>query len=935
MKKLISCLLLLCMLLSMGWTGAAAAADTSISIIASAEERAIGEDVTFTFFLNNPGKRAIEGVKFSVVASAGFRFRSAEISGTVSDGFLYSDYSGDTFNAVIGNNMTGTSIELFSATFTVAANTPAGAVLPVSVDRSKEVLIFMTVQNGTTWSSVDLTCDVTGAYADVTVPLCSGGHTMDGGTVVKQPSCTQPGLKSFICTSCGYRKTETISPDGHTEGETVRENVRPATCTEEGSYDEVCSCASCGEEIRRKTVTVCALGHEWGDWEIIEQATEEQAGLKRRTCLHDETHIEEKEIPPLTHQHTAVRLEEKPASCTEPGMAAHWECSGCGTLLADESGETEVSEKDLLLPAAGHLAGEAEEQVTAEPTCTGSGARSISSRCTVCGVVCETTAETVPASGHVPGTPVMENTVPATAEQTGRHDEAVYCTVCEAEFFRETVSDPANVPVITGHPSDAAVLAGKKASFSVSMTGNAISYQWQESRDGGNTWTSSSAGGSQTDSISFTATAAHAGRMYRCLASNANPYGPVISGAATLTVQGALITGQPRDTAVEEGDRATFAVTATGTALAYQWQVSMDDGKTWADCTETGCDTNTLTLLPRASASGWRYRCRITGSGLTAVSDAALLTVTVPKNRPLFKSQNLVLSGQIGVNFYMDLSSLSTSARKGSYMTFAVGSAAAVKVPFDSGKKNSKGYYGFTCYVKSIQMADTITAEFHYGSGKTVAREYSVSRYIEAVNQNAVSYDASTLTMVRSIADYGHYAQMYLAEVNGWIVGEDYKEMSLHFTNNYNYANILSKVQANAFVKAIDGTNVTKATYKLHLDSETTVDVLLTTKNGAVPANVTLTIHEEETGGETTKAVTPVKQDDGRYLIRISGIAAHSLGDMYTITGTAGKTFTVQVSALSYVRSVLNAGGSTAAAKNGMSSLYAYYASTLAYREAH
>ena len=88
-------------------------------------------------------------------------------------------------------------------------------------------------------------------------------------------------------------------------------------------------------------------------------------------------------------------------------------------------------------------------------------------------------------------------------------------------------------------------------------------------------------------------------------------------------------------------------------------------------------------------------------------------------------------------------------------------------------------------------------------------------------------------------------------------------------------------------------------------------------------------------GGETTKAVTPVKQDDGRYLIRISGIAAHSLGDMYTITGTAGKTFTVQVSALSYVRSVLNAGGSTAAAKNGMSSLYAYYASTLAYREAH
>jgi hypothetical protein len=54
---------------------------------------------------------------------------------------------------------------------------------------------------------------------------------------------------------------------------------------------------------------------------------------------------------------------------------------------------------------------------------------------------------------------------------------------------------------------------------------------------------------------------------------------------------------------------------------------------------------------------------------------------------------------------------------------------------------------------------------------------------------------------------------------------------------------------------------------------------------------------------------------------------------MIAITGTAGKTFTVRVSALSYVRSVLNNFYATTAAKNCLASLYMYYADTMAYRE--
>ncbi len=395
------------------------------------------------------------------------------------------------------------------------------------------------------------------------------------------------------------------------------------------------------------------------------------------------------------------------------------------------------------------------------------------------------------------------------------------------------------------------------------------------------------------------------------------------------------ITLQPSDQNVPAGSAAVFTVTAEGTHLTYQWQYSENGGESWISCDSAESVAASFRFTVSESLDGRLYRCVVTDEYGTVTSDAAKLTVCAAGTEgvPEFRTQSLILSGEIGVNFYMDLSQIPEEMREESCVEFTVGKSDPVKVPFDADKINSKGYFGFTCYVKSIQMADTIRAVYHYGDGKTISKEYSVLRYIQAVEKNASGFDARTLALVRSIADFGHHAQIYLAEVNGWTIGDKYAEMSRHFTDIYYYDDILSVVQENAFVTEINGTNITKATYKLHLDAETTVDVLLTTKDGKAPANVTLTIHEEETGKENTKKVTPVKQSDGRYLIRIPGISAHKLGDMITITGTAGKTFTVRVSALSYVRSVLNNFYATTAAKNCLASLYMYYADTMAYRE--
>ena len=301
---------------------------------------------------------------------------------------------------------------------------------------------------------------------------------------------------------------------------------------------------------------------------------------------------------------------------------------------------------------------------------------------------------------------------------------------------------------------------------------------------------------------------------------------------------------------------------------------------------------------------------------------------------PEFKVQNLVLSGQLGVNFFLDLPEIDGVDYADSYVEFTVSGkgGSTSRDAFDPDFTNATGeYYGFTCCVKSIQMAETITAVFHYGDGKTVSREYSVAEYVEAFEEHKDQFDEKTITLVHAIADYGHYIQIYLASVNGFAIGEDYAKMSRHFTETYDYADVLSKVEAYAIAKARGGSKVERANYRLQLGSETTVDVFLKTTDGSAPTNVTVTIREEVSGKTTETAVTPVKQADGRYLVRIPNVSAHRLGDRITIEGEAGGNFRVEVSALSYVRDVLTYNKDTES-RDGLSSLYAYCAAAVACR---
>jgi hypothetical protein len=69
-------------------------------------------------------------------------------------------------------------------------------------------------------------------------------------------------------------------------GEPVRENVVEATCTTDGSYDEVVYCSGCGKELSRETIVVEATGHEMGEWYVYRASTAKVRGEMRRECAH-------------------------------------------------------------------------------------------------------------------------------------------------------------------------------------------------------------------------------------------------------------------------------------------------------------------------------------------------------------------------------------------------------------------------------------------------------------------------------------------------------------------------------------------------------------------------------------------------------------------------------------------------------------------------
>ncbi len=171
------------------------------------------------------------------------------------------------------------------------------------------------------------------------------------------------------------------------------------------------------------------------------------------------------------------------------------------------------------------------------------------------------------------------------------------------------------VPSITTPPASQTIVQGNPVTFSVVAAGTGpLAYQWQRA--------ATNLPGATGTNYSIPSVALSDAGSYRVVVTNLA--GTVTSTAATLTVQAPpQVTGDPVSQTVNQGDTATFTVTATGTpAPTYQWRKGGTalPGKTAA----------TLSLTNVLSADDGSYDCVVSNVVSTATSAAATLSVRVP-----------------------------------------------------------------------------------------------------------------------------------------------------------------------------------------------------------------------------------------------------------------------------------------------------------------
>jgi len=313
------------------------------------------------------------------------------------------------------------------------------------------------------------------------------------------------------------------------------------------------------------------------------------------------------------------------------------------------------------------------------------------------------------------------------------------------------------------------------------------------------------------------------------------------------------------------------------------------------------------------------------------------IMVTFNLSPPEFKTHSLLLSGAIGVNFYMELPG-DPAYYENSYMTFSCSGLDTDPVYPDPDFMNDSGWYGFTCYVNTLQMAEEIKAVFHYGenNAETVENTYSVLQYINAAEDYYASGDfpQEALEVVSALRDYGYYAQHYLARVHGFSLGEGgkYAEIPSSYVSGYNEAELNMVGMEDHLCSIEEGENfeaLAGLTYSLRLDSETTVNIYCRLKENEDSLSYTFL-------GDNFKpeyiSGTAEKLPDGRYLISVRNIPAHLLDQEFEIQINDSLVI-LNLRALSYAYGTLKKDSCPNDMKYAMFSLIQYQKTACSYRE--
>ena len=318
-------------------------------------------------------------------------------------------------------------------------------------------------------------------------------------------TCTEHGWEAYdACSRCDYTTYVEIPAKGHVPGEAVRENEVAATCTIDGSYEEVKYCTVCEEEVSREKKNIPALGHDlihhdaqaptcteigwdaydtcsrcdyttykeiaatghnWG--EVVYTWSDDNSTLTAtRTCANDPSHFET-EIAQSTYEiitpatettagtirytvegfnNEAFKPQTKDVTIPPTGYEVTYEWSEDCTELTATAVPYDTSAETIKETV------KATYKVTKEPTCTDKGEGTWTSGAFNSGqFAVQTKTVDIPALGHK-----MTRHMPVSATcTTPGNIEYWTCDVCEKYFADETgskeITKAATVINATGH----------------------------------------------------------------------------------------------------------------------------------------------------------------------------------------------------------------------------------------------------------------------------------------------------------------------------------------------------------------------------------------------------------------------------------------------------------------------------------------------------
>ena len=336
------------------------------------------------------------------------------------------------------------------------AHTATGRILAVTFRVMEECTGYLTVTVGGTadgGGNIVTVSDTNVTFvSQLPEPPAVCEHTQREQIPMVRATCTEPGWTEGIkCADCGevLEAPQYIVPYGHQPSESVPENVIPADCQSDGSYESVVYCSICSIELSRETVAIPTTGeHYYGTEQERTEPSCTEDGHVIMACVCGLTQTE---VLPASG-HKVITDAAVDATCAESGLTEGSHCETCGEVFQAQEVVDALGHDEKVIPGyaatcESHglsdgaicdrcgtitvpqtetpLAEHSEELVPGQAaTCTKDGWTD-GTVCAFCGVTLSA-PETIPASGH---TEVYVSEVAATCSATGR-EAGTKCTEC-------------------------------------------------------------------------------------------------------------------------------------------------------------------------------------------------------------------------------------------------------------------------------------------------------------------------------------------------------------------------------------------------------------------------------------------------------------------------------------------------------------------------